>query len=117
MIRQSSVRCLTPTSPDGMMPPREGPPMERRGSRLSRRQFMVGAAGLGLVAGCGRLPWPAWQPAIPRIGYLGDHPIPAFNEAFRQGLREHGYVDGQNLTIEWRFAEGSPEALAGLAAS
>jgi hypothetical protein len=40
-----------------MMPPEEGPPMERYGSRLSRRAFVVGAGGLGLVAGCGRLLW------------------------------------------------------------
>jgi hypothetical protein len=31
---------LTPTRPDGMMPPREGPPMERRRDRLSRWQFV-----------------------------------------------------------------------------
>lgn len=38
------------------------------------------------------------------------------NEAFRQGLRELGYVQGKNLIIEWRYAEGSPERLPGLAA-
>jgi len=52
--------------------------MERRGSRLSRRQFMVGAAGLGLLAGCGRLPWQAPPPAkVPRIGYLATLPLAA----------------------------------------
>jgi putative tryptophan/tyrosine transport system substrate-binding protein len=38
------------------------------------------------------------------------------NDAFRQGLREHGYVEGQNLLIEWRFAEGSDDRLSGFAA-
>ncbi len=36
--------------------------------------------------------------------------------AFRAGLRELGYVEGNNLIIEWRFAEGQPERLAGMAA-
>jgi ABC transporter substrate binding protein len=43
--------------------------MERRRSCLSRREFVVGAAGLGLVAGCGRLPGQA-QARIPRLGVL-----------------------------------------------
>jgi putative ABC transport system substrate-binding protein len=84
--------------------------------RLSR-QFVVGAAGAGLLAGCGRLPWQAQEPKMPRIGYLGDRSIPAFEEAFRQGLREHGHVDGKNIAIEWRFADGNPAALADLAVS
>src|SRR5215207_9342740 len=37
-------------------------------------------------------------------------------EAFREGLRELGYVEGQNIAIEWRFAEGQPERLSGFAA-
>ena len=37
-------------------------------------------------------------------------------EAFRHGLREHGYVEGQNIAVEFRFAQGKPEQLAGMAA-
>ena len=49
---------------------------------------------------------------IPRIGYLtGDalSAISANRDAFRQGLRELGYVEGKNLVIEWRVSEGKPD--------
>jgi len=68
---------LTAPGPDGMMPPREGPPMVRRRSRLSRRQFVggAGAAGASMLAGCGRLPWQAQSEVRPaakvyRLGFL-----------------------------------------------
>src|SRR5512141_1232701 len=52
----------------------------------------------------------AQQPKkIPRIGYQSASSSGENNEeAFRQGLRELGYVEGQNIVIEWRFAEGKP---------
>jgi len=49
----------------------------------------------------------AQQPVkIPRIGYLSATRPQPRDEAFRQGLRELGYVEGENIAIEWRFAEG-----------
>jgi putative tryptophan/tyrosine transport system substrate-binding protein len=49
----------------------------------------------------------AQQPKkIPRIGYQGAGSNDENEEAFREGLRELGYVEGQNIVIEWRFAEG-----------
>jgi putative ABC transport system substrate-binding protein len=55
---------------------------------------------------------------VPRIGYLtvDRAASPHLIEAFRQGLRDLGYVEGRNVEIEYRDAEGRPERLPGLAA-
>jgi putative tryptophan/tyrosine transport system substrate-binding protein len=62
----------------------------------------------------------AQQPTkVPRIGYLGSLSRSAFVsriEAFQEGLRELGYVEGKNIVIEWRFAEGKLDRLPALAA-
>ena len=42
---------------------------------------------------------------VPRIGWLAAGPNPALDEAFRQGLRELGYVEGKNIVVEYRSAE------------
>jgi putative ABC transport system substrate-binding protein len=59
------------------------------------------------------------QPAkgVPSLGYLSGSSAPgAREEAFRQGLRDRGYVEGKNIVIEWRFAEGKEDRLSTLAA-
>ena len=61
------------------------------------------------------------QKKVPRIGYLVDSSPSSTREvgqveAFRQGLRELGYVEGQNIAIEYRYAEGVEERLPNLAA-
>ena len=54
---------------------------------------------------------------VPRIGVLTFTPmIKGVQEGFRQGLREHGYVEGQNVLVEWRSAEGSTERANAMAA-
>jgi putative ABC transport system substrate-binding protein len=59
----------------------------------------------------------AQQPTkVPRIGYLGSTSVSARTEAFRQGLRELGYVEGKNIVIEWRRHEGKVDRLPALAA-
>jgi putative ABC transport system substrate-binding protein len=84
---------------------------------MERRTFMAMLTG-GLLAA--PLAAEAQAPAkVPRIGFLFG-PTPAVSapylEAFRQGLRELGYVEGQNIAIEYRWAEGKYERLPALAA-
>ncbi len=66
-------------------------------------------------------PAQAQQPAkIPRIGYVsgtGDPSDPGpYVEAFRQGLRDLGYIEGKNIVIEYRGAEGKPDRIPSLVA-
>ena len=90
--------------------------------RPSRRAFVqgVGVASLGLVAGCGRLPWQTEAPArVPHIGVLSlgsADPSDADNAAFRQGLRDLGYSEGQNITLEWRASSSGGNQYPELAA-
>src|SRR5438045_234558 len=91
--------------------------------RLSRRQFVVGAsaAGFGLLAGCGRLPWQAQPPKIYRIGFLAPgaanqpEAVPQY-AALWAGLRDLGYSEGENIVVEYRYADGHEEHLPTLAA-
>jgi len=82
------------------------------------RKITVLTLGALLFALC--LPAHAQQPAkIPRIGFQLDSPTAAVTariEGFRQGLRELGYVEGKNIIIEWRSAEGKPERRSEIAA-
>jgi putative tryptophan/tyrosine transport system substrate-binding protein len=92
----------------------------RRQRELSRRQLVqgAGAVGLGLLAGCGRLSWPGQTPAqLPRVGYLryGSSELTSTDHEFLQGLRELGYVEGQNVVIDYRFAETNDQLPAAAA--
>jgi hypothetical protein len=81
---------------------------------MKRRGFMAGLVGAATI-GSAR----AQQTATPEIGFLcsvSPGAYAPFVAAFRQGLSEGGYVDGQNVAIEYRWAEGHYDRLPELAA-
>ena len=87
------------------------------GQRMRRRGF------IGLLGGAIAWPFAVWaqQAAkVARIGYLvtgsfESAEAQALINAFRQGLRERGYVEGQNILVEYRAADGKYDRLPGLA--
>ena len=91
---------------------------QQAGGNSKKLKFVLCALCAFLLALCASAD--AQQPTkVPRIGYLDGVSLSAVAgriEAFRQGLRELGYVEGKNITIEWRSAEGKPDRLPALAA-
>src|SRR5512137_393564 len=83
---------------------------------IAAAAIFVAALGLGVAATA----HPAEAPRVgkvPRIGFLSPGSTAASpNDAFRQGLRELGYVEGQNLIVEYRWGDGDAARLPALAA-
>jgi len=78
---------------------------------VERRQFLIVVSAL-LAAPFATKAQRAGR--VYRIGFVSMSPPGPRSVAFLQGLRELGYVEGQNISIEMRFAEGRPESLPGL---
>ena len=82
---------------------------------MRRRDFIKAIAGSAII-------WPlaagAQQPAMPVVGFLSGRSLKSDGhlvEAFRQGLKDAGYIDGQNVAIEYRWADGQFDRLLELA--
>ena len=102
----TSVHVELITRPDDLLLQRADP-----GDRVVDRRAFIAVIGGGLLAvPLAAEAQPAGKP--PRIGWLsaGSQPDP-FLEAFREGLRRLGYVEGQTIAFEIRHAQGSLEAL------
>ena len=83
------------------------------GDQVKRREFITLLGGMAVA-------WPVASHAqptknAPRIGVLWPNP-PATFDFMRQGLKDFGYVEGQNISFEFRWAEGKLDQLPELAA-
>ena len=84
-------------------------------SGMGRREFVA------LLGGAAAAAWPlaarAQQPAMPTVGFLRSATladVPHWMTAFRQGLKEAGFVEGQNVAVEYRSADNHPDRLPAL---
>src|SRR5262249_55060178 len=91
------------------------PGSRRRGDRMKRRQFISLLGGAAVA-------WPAraQQPAMPVVAFVTpserDGFPPRYVAAFRKGLGDTGYIEGQNVSVEYHWLEGRYDRLPALMA-
>src|SRR5438034_1313139 len=88
-------------------------------SDMRRREFTALVGGVGLLLAVKVRRARAQQPAMPVVGFLHPSSPDAYSErlrAFRQGLKDAGFVEGENVTIEYRWADNQLDRLPALAA-
>src|SRR5262249_42941151 len=107
-----SCRSEAPTAPTSI----SGPPGLPRGDPMKRREFITFVGGMVIT-------WPvlarAQQPKVPVVGFIRDGSAEANARnavAFRKGLNESGYVEGQNVKVEYHWLEGQYDHLPALLA-
>jgi putative ABC transport system substrate-binding protein len=78
---------------------------------MKRREFIAVAAALVVSPRC------SWAQATPRrVGLLTNFEYPPTRDAWRSGLRDHGWIEGKNLIVDYRYFEGHTERIPALAA-
>jgi putative tryptophan/tyrosine transport system substrate-binding protein len=94
-------------------------PSDNLKSKIQNRKLVGIIALIIAFAMCGAVATAQQPTKVPRIGYFQAPPpsaVAARTEAFQQGLRELGYVEGKNIVLERRFADGKSERVPALAA-
>ncbi len=82
---------------------------------MERRAFLTGTIGALAVPRVARAQPPERRARIGFLSSAGPRAVPARLDAFRLGLREHGWIEGRNVSVDSRWAEGRNDRLLGLA--
>src|ERR1700675_2800084 len=85
---------------------------------MNRRRSIIAVVAIGAAVGP-LASFAQQQRKVARIGFLtlsSASLSSTTTDAFLKGMRELGYVEGRNLVVEWRFADGQAERLPGMAA-
>src|SRR5437867_12561692 len=97
--------------------PRSSPCSDNRKSKIENLKWLGLSVFAFVLVVAGMVAEAQQTGKVYRIGYLSPVTLSSDSidiEAFRQGLRDLGYVEGKNVLIEYRFAEGKPDRLSDL---